>query len=119
MTYFQLFLVAGIVAVIALSRVARARWIPIVIAAGFLSVQLLALGLWVDMEARRVLVSEVQEGRGMQHVSKISSAIKHAQMPARATAILAGIGLFVTVCCWAAPLGGKSQVPGSDKRSPP
>jgi hypothetical protein len=84
-----------------------------------LFVQLLALGLWVDAEARRVLVSEIQEGRGVQHVSKISSAIKHAQMPVRVTAILAGIGLFVTVCCWAVLPGSKSQTSGSDEGSSP
>jgi len=48
-----------------------------------------------------VLVSEIQAGRSLQHVGNVNVAVKHAQMPVRVTAILAGIGLFVTVCCWA------------------
>jgi len=101
MQYSHVLLLAAIVAVMLLSRVARAKWIPIVIAAGFLSVQFVALGVWLDAEARRVLVSEIQAGRSLQHVGNVNVAVKHAQMPVRVTAILAGIGLFVTVCCWA------------------
>lgn len=103
MTYVHAFLLAAIGGVIAISRFARAKWIPVLIAAGFLSLQLFALGVSIDARARRVLVTEVEAGRGVQHVSEISRALKHEQMPARLTAILAGIGLFVTVVCWAAP----------------
>jgi hypothetical protein len=115
MNYAHALLIAAIVTVIVLSRVIRAKWIAVVAGAAFALVQCLELGLGLDAEARRVLVSELQAGRGVQHVSQINAAIKHAQIPVRMTVLLAGIGLFVTICCWVSPVGAKSPRVGKDE----
>lgn len=106
--------VVAIVLLVPLSRVARARWVPITIGAVFSLLQILVLALGMDANVRKELVAEIEAKRGVQHVSKTAGIIMHAQMPMRIEAGLASIGLLVTICCWSgAPRARRSD--GVDK----
>lgn len=100
MNTWHLILLVAIVLLVPLSRVARARWVPITIGLFFSLLQLLILTLWLDAKVRAQLVAEIEANREVQHVSKAARIVVHAQMPMRLAAGLASVGLFVTICCW-------------------
>ena len=100
MNSLHVILLVVIVLLVPLSRVARARWVPITIGAFFCLLQLLILSLGLGANLRKALVSEIEANRGVQHVSKTAGIILHAQMPMRIAAGLASVGLVVTIFCW-------------------
>ena len=100
MNSLHVVLAVAIVLLVPLSRIARARWVPITIGALFCLLQLLILTLGLQADLREKLVSEIEANRGVQHVSKTAGIILHAQMPMRIAAGLASVGLVVTIFCW-------------------
>jgi hypothetical protein len=96
-------LAVAIVLLVPLSRIARARWVPITIGVFFCLLQLLILALGLQANLRENLVAEIEANRAVQHVGTTAGIILYAQMPMRIAAGLAGFGLFVTIICWSGP----------------
>jgi hypothetical protein len=93
-------LVVAIVLLVPLSRIARARWVPITTGAFFCSLQLLILSLGLGVNLRKTLVAEIEANRAVQHVGTTAGIILYAQLPMRIAAGLASVGLLVTIICW-------------------
>lgn len=93
-------LVVAIVLLVPLSRIARARWVPITIGAFFCILQLLIFSLWLGVNVRKALVAEIEADRAVQHVGKAASIVMSAQLPMRIAGGLASVGLLVTIICW-------------------
>jgi hypothetical protein len=100
LTYFQFFLAMVILLLLPLSRFVRGRGCAIAIALAFLVVQFWSLDTSLNNRARNAIAREIEAGNVTQHPGQTLKVVIRAQKSARYNAMLAGIGLLVTVICW-------------------